>query len=185
MTERRSLACARFSIPRRPFTVHSVRCREAHSEKPQLVYEIIERMYPALPKLELFARGRREGWSAWGNQAAYSRLVRQQRPQGLCHGINRHKVLFLFYKIGSALAAPSVAPSPQRATSGCFPLAVIIREIRKRSWPRRSWRRYPCSGFAADRGKSGESPRSESSVQRGDRTVGRLETANGYWCSWR
>jgi N6-adenosine-specific RNA methylase IME4 len=44
--------------------------RGAHSEKPQLVYEIIERMYPALPKLELFARGRREGWSAWGNQAA-------------------------------------------------------------------------------------------------------------------
>jgi N6-adenosine-specific RNA methylase IME4/ParB-like chromosome segregation protein Spo0J len=44
--------------------------RRAHSEKPQLVYEIIERMYPALPKLELFARARREGWSAWGNQAA-------------------------------------------------------------------------------------------------------------------
>ena len=44
--------------------------RGAHSEKPQLVYEMIERMYPALPKLELFARGRREGWSAWGNQAA-------------------------------------------------------------------------------------------------------------------
>ena len=43
--------------------------RGAHSEKPQLVYEMIERMYPALPKLELFARGRRKGWSAWGNQA--------------------------------------------------------------------------------------------------------------------
>jgi N6-adenosine-specific RNA methylase IME4 len=44
--------------------------RGAHSEKPQLVYEMIERMYPALPKLELFAGGRREGWSAWGNQPA-------------------------------------------------------------------------------------------------------------------
>jgi len=32
--------------------------------------QVIERMYPALPKLELFACGRREGWSAWGNQAA-------------------------------------------------------------------------------------------------------------------
>jgi len=31
---------------------------------------MIERMYPALPKLELFTRGRREGWRAWGNQAA-------------------------------------------------------------------------------------------------------------------
>ena len=44
--------------------------RGVHSEKPKLVYELIERMYPALPKLELFARGRREGWSARGNQAA-------------------------------------------------------------------------------------------------------------------
>jgi N6-adenosine-specific RNA methylase IME4 len=45
-------------------------CRGTHSEKPELVYEMIERMYPALPKLELFAGGRREGWSAWGNQPA-------------------------------------------------------------------------------------------------------------------
>jgi N6-adenosine-specific RNA methylase IME4 len=36
----------------------------AHIEKPELVYEMIERMHPALLKLELFARGRREGWSA-------------------------------------------------------------------------------------------------------------------------
>ena len=26
-------------------------------------------MYPELPKIELFARGHREGWVAWGNQA--------------------------------------------------------------------------------------------------------------------
>jgi N6-adenosine-specific RNA methylase IME4 len=31
---------------------------------------MIERMYLALPKLELFARGWREGWRAWGKQAA-------------------------------------------------------------------------------------------------------------------
>jgi N6-adenosine-specific RNA methylase IME4 len=48
---------------------HSVGPR-AHSEKSQLVYEIIEHMYQALHKLELFARGRREGWSACGNRAA-------------------------------------------------------------------------------------------------------------------
>jgi N6-adenosine-specific RNA methylase IME4 len=41
--------------------------RWAHSEKPRRVYEILERMYPTLPKLKLLARGRREGWSAWGN----------------------------------------------------------------------------------------------------------------------
>jgi N6-adenosine-specific RNA methylase IME4 len=39
-----------------------------HSEKPVAAYEIIERMYPTLPKLELFARATRPGWTAWGNE---------------------------------------------------------------------------------------------------------------------
>ena len=43
--------------------------RREHSRKPDEAYEVIERMYPELPKIELFARGRREGWAAWGNQA--------------------------------------------------------------------------------------------------------------------
>ena len=34
--------------------------------KPDEVYEIIERMYPDLPKIELFARNVRPGWSVWG-----------------------------------------------------------------------------------------------------------------------
>jgi N6-adenosine-specific RNA methylase IME4 len=43
--------------------------RGRHSEKPALVYELIERAYPGLSKLELFARGTpRPGWAAWGNQ---------------------------------------------------------------------------------------------------------------------
>ena len=43
--------------------------RGQHSVKPAEVYEIIEAMYPNAPRLELFARNRREGWDAWGNQA--------------------------------------------------------------------------------------------------------------------
>lgn len=43
--------------------------REGHSEKPAQFYEIIEAMYPGLPKIELFSRGSPEGWAAWGNQA--------------------------------------------------------------------------------------------------------------------
>jgi N6-adenosine-specific RNA methylase IME4 len=39
------------------------------SRKPDEAYELIERMYPELPKIELFARNRRSGWDAWGNQA--------------------------------------------------------------------------------------------------------------------
>lgn len=40
-----------------------------HSEKPDRFYEIIEAYFPNLPKIELNARRRREGWDAWGNEA--------------------------------------------------------------------------------------------------------------------
>src|SRR5262249_810393 len=43
--------------------------RRKHSRKPDEAYELIERMYPELPKIELFARSARESWAAWGNQA--------------------------------------------------------------------------------------------------------------------
>jgi len=42
--------------------------RGRHSEKPAVVYELLERMYPHATKLELFARKSRPGWTAWGNQ---------------------------------------------------------------------------------------------------------------------
>ena len=44
--------------------------RGEHSAKPAEVYELIEAMYPELPKLEMFCRSPRDGWGAWGNQAA-------------------------------------------------------------------------------------------------------------------
>jgi N6-adenosine-specific RNA methylase IME4 len=53
----------------RPPSVISAPRRE-HSRKPDEAYELIERMYPELSKIELFARGGRPGWQAWGNQAA-------------------------------------------------------------------------------------------------------------------
>ena len=43
--------------------------RGEHSAKPDEFYAVIERMYPALPKVELFCRSSRDGWSAWGNQS--------------------------------------------------------------------------------------------------------------------
>lgn len=43
--------------------------RTDHSKKPEIAYQLIEQMYPELPKLELFSRTPREGWHAWGNQA--------------------------------------------------------------------------------------------------------------------
>ena len=39
-----------------------------HSQKPEIAYQIIERLYPESTKLELFARNKRDGWDAWGNE---------------------------------------------------------------------------------------------------------------------
>lgn len=44
--------------------------RGEHSAKPPIVYDLIERMYPTLgPRLELFARSGRAGWTSFGNDA--------------------------------------------------------------------------------------------------------------------
>jgi N6-adenosine-specific RNA methylase IME4/ParB-like chromosome segregation protein Spo0J len=40
--------------------------RRGHSEKPEVVYRLIENMYPTGKYLELFARTERPGWVAWG-----------------------------------------------------------------------------------------------------------------------
>jgi N6-adenosine-specific RNA methylase IME4 len=52
----------------RPPSVIEAPSRE-HSRKPNEAYELIERMYPDLPRIELFARRARPGWAVWGNQA--------------------------------------------------------------------------------------------------------------------
>jgi N6-adenosine-specific RNA methylase IME4 len=44
--------------------------RLEHSAKPGEAYDAIVRMYPDLPRIELFARGSRSGWAVWGNEAA-------------------------------------------------------------------------------------------------------------------
>ncbi|MER9164375.1 MT-A70 family methyltransferase [Mesorhizobium sp. M0715] len=41
-----------------------------HSAKPDWYAEQIERLYPGVPKLEMFCRSPRPGWDAWGFEAA-------------------------------------------------------------------------------------------------------------------
>jgi N6-adenosine-specific RNA methylase IME4 len=67
--------------------------RREHSRKPDEAYELIERMYPELPKIELFARQTRAGWAAWGNEIA--------REAADFRSANRR---------GSASSAPAAAP---------------------------------------------------------------------------
>ena len=51
---------------RSPSVIYSA--REDHSLKPAEFYTLIEKGYPDLPKIELFCREPREGWTSWGNE---------------------------------------------------------------------------------------------------------------------
>lgn len=42
--------------------------RGEHSEKPDRFFELVEKLYPVGPYVELFARRRREGWHGFGNE---------------------------------------------------------------------------------------------------------------------
>lgn len=42
--------------------------RECHSKKPDEVRRRIEQLMGNVPRIELFARQRAEGWDAWGNE---------------------------------------------------------------------------------------------------------------------
>jgi N6-adenosine-specific RNA methylase IME4 len=48
-------------------TVFTEQVKE-HSQKPEISYRIIERLYPDAKKIELYCRRKRQGWSAWGNE---------------------------------------------------------------------------------------------------------------------
>ena len=39
-----------------------------HSQKPEIAYQIIERLYPDLNKIEMYARNTRPNWDCWGNE---------------------------------------------------------------------------------------------------------------------
>lgn len=42
--------------------------RTQHSKKPEAVPDLIEKMFGAVPRIELFARQTRPGWDCWGNE---------------------------------------------------------------------------------------------------------------------
>jgi N6-adenosine-specific RNA methylase IME4 len=72
---------------RRQVNYLATRKRE-HSRKPDELYGLIEACSPS-PRLEIFARGERRGWTVWGNQAdsgyeptwpTYSHNTTTERP---------------------------------------------------------------------------------------------------------
>lgn len=53
--------------------------KSTHSRKPKEAYAMLERLFPG-PYLELFARERREGWDAWGNELPAVEII-QPAPE--------------------------------------------------------------------------------------------------------
>lgn len=53
--------------------------RRAHSRKPDEQYDLVERLVGNVPRIELFARHRRAGWDAWGDEI----LLPHDEVQGL------------------------------------------------------------------------------------------------------
>ena len=53
-----------------PGHIHSVFIEQVteHSKKPDIAYQIIEALYPNVKRIELFARSKRFGWDAWGDE---------------------------------------------------------------------------------------------------------------------
>ena len=39
-----------------------------HSHKPEIVYQMLDDMFPNVKKIELFARNQKREWDCWGNQ---------------------------------------------------------------------------------------------------------------------
>lgn len=50
--------------------IHSVFTEKVkkHSQKPEIAFDIINRLYPRTRKLELYARTERTGYDCWGNE---------------------------------------------------------------------------------------------------------------------
>jgi hypothetical protein len=53
--------------------------RRQHSQKPDEAYDQIERLWPG-PYLELFARNRRPGWQAMGNEVDSGPITQRRWP---------------------------------------------------------------------------------------------------------
>ena len=75
-------------LPRQSKSVHSIIDTpiEKHSQKPDVARDRIVELFGDVPRIELFARQRAEGWDSLGNeidgqdiQLAIKRIIRQQR----------------------------------------------------------------------------------------------------------
>jgi N6-adenosine-specific RNA methylase IME4 len=69
------------SMPSADLTVKQplIAARSVHSRKPIEIRQRIERLFGDVPRIELFARERFQGWDAWGNDTEH--FAEQQESQ--------------------------------------------------------------------------------------------------------
>ncbi len=64
----------------RQYTSWLISHREQHSQKPAVVREKIVELMGDLPRVELFARQRADGWDAWGDEVESDFAM---KPEGM------------------------------------------------------------------------------------------------------
>ena len=62
---------------------------EEHSKKPKEARERIERLLGDVPRIELFARQKTEGWDVWGNEVESDIEMEGGAEHGICSGSER------------------------------------------------------------------------------------------------
>jgi N6-adenosine-specific RNA methylase IME4 len=67
------------AVPGEQFPSVIVAPRRDHSVKPEIIAQKIERLYPNVPKLEMFARRHRDEWDVWGNETDARRVANADR----------------------------------------------------------------------------------------------------------
>ncbi|MCD8122489.1 MAG: DNA methyltransferase [Clostridiales bacterium] len=63
--------------------------RMEHSRKPEQVRELIVELAGDLPRIELFARQKTDGWDVWGNEVPCDIEMKGCEGNGLCSGSER------------------------------------------------------------------------------------------------
>ena len=54
--------------------------RREHSQKPDIVRENLIALFGDLPRIELFARQKTEGWDSWGNEVESDIIINPLTP---------------------------------------------------------------------------------------------------------
>jgi N6-adenosine-specific RNA methylase IME4 len=93
--------------------------KREHSAKPNRVAEMIERLWPTLPKIELFRRGEpRPGWDAWGNQVVCTDVDARPDVNATAYDQEPHQGSTPGNGNPEVVAAGETAPSQQNDRQG-------------------------------------------------------------------